>query len=284
MGIPAYMPKKQSIQLGPAQETMLVPLYARALESRRKRRILDDPKAVEMVESIDWDFQRFGQRPRVFACSLRCALFDGFVADFLARHPEGTVVEIGAGLSTRFDRLDNGRVHWFDLDLPDAAELRRKFFTDTGRRTILAASVLDPDWIQTVRRSPGPYFFVAETVLVYLDESQVKAALSQIAHNFPGAAIAFDTGSRGAMDRGNRGFVHRKMTARFAWACEDPREIERWNIGLRLMDSPIPRNVINALKPRLSPAARTVLLMLAILSPWLRKAYRLNLFAIQPEP
>jgi O-methyltransferase involved in polyketide biosynthesis len=53
------MPLKQSIQLGQVQETLLVPLYCRALESRRKRPVLDDPKAIEMVESIDWDFQRW---------------------------------------------------------------------------------------------------------------------------------------------------------------------------------------------------------------------------------
>ena len=133
------MPPKRSVQLGKVQETLLVPLYARAIESRRKRPILYDPKAVEMVDSIDWDFQRFGQRWRVFACALRCAMFDVLVADFLRDHPEGTVVEIGCGLNTRFERLDNGRVHWFDLDLPDSIELRQRFFSDSDRRTTLAA-------------------------------------------------------------------------------------------------------------------------------------------------
>jgi O-methyltransferase involved in polyketide biosynthesis len=108
---PANMPSKQSIQLGQVQETLPIPLYARALESRGKRPILEDPKAVEMVESIDWDFQRFGQRRRTFVCALRTAMFDVWAEDFLRCHPEGIVVEIGAGLNTRFERLDNGRVH-----------------------------------------------------------------------------------------------------------------------------------------------------------------------------
>jgi hypothetical protein len=191
-----------SIQLGQVQETALVPLYARALESRRRRPILEDPKAVEIVDSIDWDFRRFGQRRRVVGCTLRSAMFDVWVRDFLRRHAEGTVVEIGAGLNTRFERLDNGTVHWYDLELPDMVELRRKFFSDSDRRITLAASVLDPDWIAAVRRSPGPYFLVAETVFVYLEESQVKAALEQIASGFPEVTIALDTlGRRG---RGRR--------------------------------------------------------------------------------
>jgi O-methyltransferase involved in polyketide biosynthesis len=141
-----------------------VALYARALESRRKRPILEDPKAVEIVDSIDWGFRRFGQRRRVAGCALRSALFDVWVRDFLRRHPEGTVVEIGAGLSTRFERLDNGRVHWYDLDLPDMVDVRRDFFSDSERRVTLPASVLDPDWIETVRRSPRPYFLVGRAV------------------------------------------------------------------------------------------------------------------------
>jgi O-methyltransferase involved in polyketide biosynthesis len=276
------MPSKQSIQLGQVQETLLVPLYMRALESRRKFPILYDPKAVEMVESIDWDFRRFGQRWRVLACALRCAMFDAWVADFLRCHPEGTVVEIGCGLNTRFERLDNGRVHWFDLDLPDAVELRRKFFTDSERRTTLAASVLDPDWIEMVRRSPGPYFFAAETVFVYLEEREVKAALSQIMRNFPGASIAFDTTSRRAIDGGNRDMVRRKMASRFAWACEDPREIERWNIGLRLVESRTMVDVPTPLKRRLSVPMRATFGMFRRLFPRPVKAYQLNLFAGQP--
>ncbi|MGD0049989.1 MAG: class I SAM-dependent methyltransferase, partial [Bryobacteraceae bacterium] len=276
------MNAKQSIQLGQVEETLLVPLYARALESRRKRPIVDDPNAIEMVDSIDWDFQRFGQRWRVFSCALRDAMFDVWTADFIRSHPAGTVVEIGAGLNTRFERLDNGRVHWFDLDLPDAVELRRKFFADTGRRTILAGSVLDSNWIDMVQQSPGPYFLVAETVFVYLEQPHVKAALSQIMRSFPSACVAFDTVSRKAIDNGNKDFVRRNMAVRFAWACDDPREIERWNIGLRLVESRTLVDVPDPLKPRLSVPMRITFGVFRRLFPKLAQAYQLNLFAGQP--
>jgi O-methyltransferase involved in polyketide biosynthesis len=93
----ANMAPRQSIQLGQVQESLLVPLYGRALDALGKHPILNDRKAVEMVEAIDWDFRRFGQRRRIAACTLRSARFDEWVKDFLRRHPEGTVVEIGPG-------------------------------------------------------------------------------------------------------------------------------------------------------------------------------------------
>ena len=272
---------KEKIRLGAVQETLLVPLYARALENRRKRPILRAPKAAEMVDSIDWDFQKFGQRLRVVACTLRSAIFDELLAEFLRRHPDGTVVEIGAGLNTRFERLDNGRLHWFDLDLPDTVELRRKFFRDTERRTTLAGSVLDTEWMAPVRRSPGPYFFVAEAVLIYLKEREVRAALAQIAENFPGAGIAFDTTSRSAVLHGNKDFVHRKMAARFDWACDDPREIEGWNIGLRLKESRTLLNASDAWLARLSLPMRSSLRILRTLCPQVAKSYQLNSFELR---
>jgi O-methyltransferase involved in polyketide biosynthesis len=269
---------KEKIRLGEVQETLLVPLYARAMESRRKRPILRDSKAAEMVDAIDWDYQRFGQRLRIVACTLRCSAFDKWVAEFLRLHPDATVVEIGAGLNTRFERLDNGRVHWFDLDLPDVVELRRRFFQDSERRTTLAGSVVDADWVAAVQRSPGPYLFVAETVLVYLNERDARAALTQIAGNFPGATIAFDTCSPDAVRRGNKDFVRRKMAARFDWACEDPRDIEGWNIGLHLVKSHSFLDASGGLQSRVSWWMSASFRIVRMLWPKVLSAYRLNLF------
>ena len=278
------MTPTQSIRLGQVQEMLLIPLYARALDALGKRPILNDRKAVEMVQSIDWDFRTFGQKRRVVVGTLRTAMFDEWVKDFLRRHPEGTVVEIGAGLNTRFERLDNGTLHWFDLDLPDVVELRRKFFTDSGRRVTLAGSILDSGWMAAVRQSPGPYCFVAEGVFFYLTGQEVRAALAQIAGNFPGASIAFDTASLKGITHENKEHARRKIAARFAWGCDDPKEIESWNIGLRLVESRSIMDPPDSLRSRLSLPTRAAFCILAKLIPSLAKAYRLNLFAAPSEP
>jgi O-methyltransferase involved in polyketide biosynthesis len=132
-----------------------------------------------------------------------------------------------------------------------------------------------------VRQSPGPYFFVAETVFVYLKEQEVKAALAQIAENFSCVNIALDTASRRAVDGGNKDHAGRKLAARFAWACDDPREIENWNVGLRLVESRSPVDVPEPLKPCLSWPVRTTFRVIRKLFPRLMKVDRLNLFAGQ---
>jgi O-methyltransferase involved in polyketide biosynthesis len=210
-------------------------------------------------------------------------MFDEWVKGFLSRYPEGTVIEIGAGLNTRFERLDNGAVHWFDLDLPDTVQLRRKFFVDSERRVTLSGSIVDPGWMAVVRQSPGPYCFVAEAVFIYLAEHEVKAVLAQIAANFPRVSIAFDTITLKAMSRGNEDHARRKLEARFAWACEDPREIEGWKIGLRLVESRTLKDIPDSLGSSLSLPMRAAFRVIARLFPKLTKAYQLNLFAGQSE-
>jgi O-methyltransferase involved in polyketide biosynthesis len=205
----AVMADKVQARLGTVQQTLFIPLAGRARQTRRKRPVLRDPKAVEIVESVDFDTAKYGRDWGGAVTVLRTAIFDWWVRAFLAEHPAGTVVEIGTGLNTRFERVDNGRVHWIDLDLPDTIELRRKFFADSARRRMVAASVLDDDWMPAAADSPGPCFFVADGVLTYL--AQAPQVIARIAERFPGSLIAFDTYDRKMLERQHR------MAAKRAW-------------------------------------------------------------------
>ena len=187
------MAERQTVELGDVQRTLFFPLAARARETRKKRPLLRDPKAVEIVGSVDFDLAPIAPGPTALVVTLRTLIMDWWVRRFLAEHPGGTVIELGTGLNTRFERTDNGTAHWIDLDLPDTIELRRRFFADTGRRQMLAASLIDEDWLAAVEQRPAPYFFASDGVLVYLSEADVTGMLARIAGRFPGAMVAFDT-------------------------------------------------------------------------------------------
>jgi len=222
------MTDKHQVRLGAVQQTLFIPLAARAAETRRKHPVLRDPKAAEMLASIDYDAARYGRGTGGFVTILRTAIIDFWVRGFLTAHPAATVVELGTGLNTRFDRVDNGQVHWIDLDLPDTIELRRKFFADSGRRRMVAASVLDDDWMPAVAASAGPYFFAAEGVFVYL--AQAPEAIARLAGRFGGALLAIDTYSQRMLERQHQRAAKKNMAARWAWACNDPRSLE--SLGL----------------------------------------------------
>ncbi|GAA4059969.1 hypothetical protein [Streptomyces shaanxiensis] len=115
----------------------------------------------------------------------------------------------------------------FDLDLPDVMTLRRAFFQDTDRRHTLAASVTDPAWAEAVRASPGPYFLVAEAVLVHLDEDQVRSVFDLVAERLPGAELTLETASSYVVDRQD---VLRAMTVLRRREIESYR-LNRYRVG-----------------------------------------------------
>lgn len=240
---------KQRVRLGAVQETLFIPLAARARESVRRRPLLRDPKAVEMIARIDYAADKYGPSAGSPTTVLRTAIVDTWVRAFLAEHPAGTVVEIGTGLNTRFERVDNGAVHWIDLDLPDTIALRRMFFTDTDRRRMIAASVLDGEWLRTVEESPAPYFFVAEGVLVYLSEEETGEALTRIGRRFSDSLVALDTYPQWLLEKQHEEAERKGMEARWAWSCDDPRSLERF--GLRVVETAAVTRPPRALRDRL---------------------------------
>jgi len=241
---------EHGVRLGTVQETLLIPLYGRAVENRKPEPALRDSRAEEIVASIDYDFSRFDGQPSLFGSVLRTSLFDYWIADFLAAHPAGTVVEIGTGLNTRYERVDNGSARWFDLDLPDVIDLRRTFFTDAPRRTMIAGSVTDETWTDAVSQADGPYFFAAEAVLPYLDEEEVRHVVDLIAERFPGSQLALDTNGPWIVDTQDQHDVLSKVKARFRWACTDPADLTAWRPGTRILAT----HTLDALPPRMYEA------------------------------
>jgi O-methyltransferase involved in polyketide biosynthesis len=266
-------------ELGEVQETLLIPLYARACDAASRRPVLGDRRAGELVDAIDYDFSGFGGSS-LSGSVFRSSIFDGWVARFLREHPAGTVVELGTGLNTRYDRLDNGQVHWFDLDLPDAIALRRRFFHESERCKMLAGSVVDPGWLDEVAAAPAPYLFISEAVLIYLSDDEVRRVVTQVRQRFPGSLIAFDTAGKRMVSNQDDNRSLAQVSARLQWICDSPRALERWD--LELLDS----RTLATPQPEIAktwPAQRRYgMPLLARLLPTMVNTYKFNLFRLAP--
>ena len=226
-------------------ETLLITLYLRAMESQRPDALIKDEKAVALVTHLNYDFTWIRRIPmREFekvTLILRNREFDRYARDFLARYPEAVVVHIGCGLDSRFERVDNGQVEWYDPDLPDVIELRRRFIADKRERYhLLGYSVLDNAWLDAVSaQCQRPFLFLAEGVSMYFDEAQVKSLVLALRDHFPGAELVFDAFSPLHIWRSNLQITIAKLGARFPrlhWGLWRGQEIEGWGDGIHLLD------------------------------------------------
>ncbi len=233
------MPEKTSPTLSGVSETLLIPLYVRAQETRREDAMLKDETAVQMVNRIDYDFSRVKLLGHdALGIILRLREFDRFARDFLAGHPDGVVIHIGCGLDTRFERVDNGRVEWYDLDLPEVIVLRRKLIrTESGRYHLLNCSVFDPAWMETIgAHRPRPFLFIAEGVFPYFEEARIKSWVLKICGMFPGSELVFDASTPWVMRADNLNLIYSRVKARLHFAIKNGRDVESWDDGIRMLE------------------------------------------------
>jgi O-methyltransferase involved in polyketide biosynthesis len=176
--------------LSGVSNTMLWALHNRATEASRQDSILQDPGSVRIYQSIDYDFERHFGAPNGFLAA-RAAGIDQALRQWIARHPDGTVVSLGEGLETQSRRVDNGRVRWLSVDLPEAITLREHFLAPTDRFRHISISVLDPAWMDAVDPEAG-VFIVAQGLLMYLQPTTLPTLFANICRRFPAANMVFD--------------------------------------------------------------------------------------------
>jgi O-methyltransferase involved in polyketide biosynthesis len=213
-------------------ETMLWALHNRATEARRQDAVLVDPDSLQIHGGMDYDFTaHFGDPSGSLA--VRAAAIDAALRRWLRQHPDGFVVSLGEGLETQRRRVDNGRMQWLSVDLPEAISLRERFLPPTTRFRHLAMSALDPAWMDAVDASAG-VFIVAQGLLMYLEPERVSRLLSGIADRFPGAEIVFDAIPRWFSEQTLRGVQqtpHYRLPA-MPWGinCDEIAPVLRgWN-------------------------------------------------------
>jgi methyltransferase (TIGR00027 family) len=225
------------IMLDKEKETLLVPLLCKAREQEKDRPILSDPMAAGLLQRIDYDFSSLmiPEKTRITLC-IRAKQFDQYTRKFLDAHPFSTVIHLGCGVDTRYFRLNNGNVEWYDLDYPDVIALRRQFCDEKGQYHLIPSSVTDPRWIDSIGDKTRPVLIIAEGLFMYLHEEEVKALIVRLQQTFPGSLLVFDCFSTYTAKRMAGHPSMQKTGVEVFWGIDNAREIEHWNRGISLLE------------------------------------------------
>ena len=230
------------IQFTKEKETMLMTLSGRAIQSQWKNPILRDPWAEEAMQHIDYDIRK--QLTGVASWSMwknigpaiiatRAATFDQLTTRFLADHPDAVVLQVGCGMDSRAFRVNPpAGVEWFDVDYPDVIDLRRQLFPTRDNYHMIGAPLDDLRWLAEVPRE-RPGLMIAEGVLHYLSETDVKALLNGVVSHFPNGQLIFDICNTMIVKQAGKNVGGTGATYR--WGLDDPEDIRQLEPKLELI-------------------------------------------------
>lgn len=228
--------KKIQPKLTGVPETMLISIRSRYLETKEKNGIINDPKTVEILDQIECDFSgkkevsKWSQK----GTAIRTEILDELTQKFLDTHKECVVVNFACWLDTRFYRIGNKKVEWFDLDLPESIALRRNFFEETENFHFIEKSVLDFSWIEKIPKN-NPILFIAEWLFMYFTEQQVKSIFETIINNFENAEIIFEAIAPFMVRNYSKHPDLKWRDVSFKWGIKSWKEIENWWISAKFI-------------------------------------------------
>lgn len=236
----AVKPDKIKIDLHNVHETLLLPLWSRAKAAELNPPALNDVWAESLVNRLDYDFTRFNTGVHgihILILAIRAKEMDGIIRQFITRHPRASIVNIGAGLDTTFYRVNNGKIKWYDLDVPDVINLRRSLLEPSSQIHSISKSMFDPTFLDSISQPDDGILFLVSGVLMYFQEKEVRMFLETLTSRFPCGEIAFDSMTPFGMHVANRLIPKFGITgAEMHWSISDTRQMGDWGIGLELLE------------------------------------------------
>jgi methyltransferase (TIGR00027 family) len=243
--------------LSDVAETGLLTFYCHAIESQSPHPILEDQKAVEIAQRINPLIADSPNRllrnlangkikdELVVHITLRAKKYDDYARSFLAANPNGIIVNLGCGMDSRFIRIDNGRVIFFDLDLPDMIAFKKQFYQQTDRYSMLGVSVFDISWMDQVKKFGNrPVLIMAEGLFMYLNGKKVKELVLELQTRFPGSELVCEVVTAFFTRKPWDWMVALKLNqqqgvgkgAAFTFGIRNSRELETWHPGIEFLD------------------------------------------------
>ena len=190
--------QKLHIQKNTLQETLILPLYARKLCIEWFPSLYQDPDTTQFVEQLDYDpskiekkTSKFVQRYGALEITMRQIDLMIEVKEYLTKHPDAAVINMGCGLDQTAKSCDNGTCKIYNIDRPEIIEVREELIPQREREQNIACDLNDLSWFDKIDDKGGSVFFAAG-VFYYFQITEVQHLINKMAERFRGGKMLFD--------------------------------------------------------------------------------------------
>jgi len=212
---------------------MLLTLFAKAQHSKEKNPKFYDKKAIEIISQIDYDFTVSDKDKKMkYGVISRTIVLDEMVKEYINENPHSTIINIASGMDTRFNRLDNGLIRWYNIDLENSAKFRLQYIEDTDRVKTLAYSAMDPKWADEIKIDSGNVLFIIEGLTMYLEEKDISNILKIINDNFKHCTIFVEIMPPVSV-KNTKEISVEQTNSKFTWGVQKGHELLKLNSNFK---------------------------------------------------
>lgn len=190
---------KIHIEKNSVQETLIVPLFGRKMCAEKFPELYADTSAKAFCEKLDYDFSELEKKQDTFfyefgalEAAMRQLDMMWEIKNYLKKHPNATVVNLGCGLDQTGLACDNGTCHIVNIDFPDIIKIRNLWKPVHEREENIAADIRNDSWVDQIDGSRGIILF-ASGVFHYFKTEEVKALVLRLSQHYPNGCLIFDT-------------------------------------------------------------------------------------------
>ena len=174
------------------RDTLFIPLAARAAVSQKFPEYFYDKTAMQFkdLEQVKAILARSSEYSAI-ASAARYYNMDHYVTEFLEEHPDGNVVDLGAGLETMNDRIACPEMQFYAVDYPDVIRLREEILGKAKNETQIGCDITDLSWTERLDLK-RPVIFIASGVFQYFKPEEVSQLIQSLKSLFQNAEMVFD--------------------------------------------------------------------------------------------
>lgn len=211
------------LKFGDIQETALIPLAIKASETSRPNARIRDEKAKEIIETLGVDVSKYDPFLSHEGVVVRTIMFRDQLKELIGKYPDAVCINLGCGFDDKFSQVDNGKIRWYDVDLPDQIAMRRKVYKDRERCLMMEGNALDGAWTASLPKS-DMVIIVMEGVLEYFSKEQVKTCLNMLCDSFAHGYLLAELHSPFLEKNSKHHDAVKHTNATFGWGTKSGKE------------------------------------------------------------
>ena len=173
-------------------DTLFIPLNGRIQVSKRFPEYFYDEKALSLETSLPGtSLQEQTSEFNILSSAARYHNMDQVMQAFIDAHGACNIVILGCGLETAYDRVHRKQARFYEMDLPEVIEGRRRVLGERENETLISGDLFDLRWVDGVDKAL-PALILVSGVFQYFREEKILAFIRDLRKLFKEGELVFD--------------------------------------------------------------------------------------------